>query len=353
MPTVVTKSIGSAGGRDYSTLQSWADALPANLVSGDTQQNGEVYNDSEFTGTGVVYICNIPHATTDATRFIDLYAASGQSFQDNANVRTNALKYNVSNGVGIRKTDNYTGCIKVGSQYTRVRRLQLKHDTGTLGNQYVLQIISGNGTADFSFGKDLVIEAGSSPASAVNSWQSIMVNILSIGLDSSAGGSLGDTDNASTWIGCGAVRCADKTAGGTAFLANYGTNVLQSCYCFGFSTATGGSGTWGGASKNNATNLASGLPGSSNQHSVTYNQTTPFTDANLSTRDLRSIASTSLAANGFLDATNAPNDISGTARTATPTIGVWEIASAATTPVGFYPSYADMVLSPNEVVAYH
>jgi hypothetical protein len=35
-----------------------------------------------------------------------------------------------------------------------------------------------------------------------------------------------------------------------------------------------------------------------------------------------------LAANGFLDGTNAPNDISKTARANPPTIGAWELIAA-------------------------
>ena len=39
--------------------------------------------------------------TTDSTRYVWLTAASGQSFIDHANVRTNALIYDQSKGVGI------------------------------------------------------------------------------------------------------------------------------------------------------------------------------------------------------------------------------------------------------------
>lgn len=38
----VTESIGSAG-RDFSTWQTWEDAIPADLVAGDVQHVGEGY----------------------------------------------------------------------------------------------------------------------------------------------------------------------------------------------------------------------------------------------------------------------------------------------------------------------
>src|SRR5947209_3758092 len=101
MPTVVTKSIGSAGGRDYSTIALFIAALPANLVTADQQWIGECYNDSEFAIGSALAFSGI---TTDATRNIILRCASGQSFNDNAGKATNALRYNQTNGVGIRVT---------------------------------------------------------------------------------------------------------------------------------------------------------------------------------------------------------------------------------------------------------
>ena len=69
MPTTVVKSIGTTG-RDYSTLQAWEDACPANLVSDDKIWKGECYNDSEFT-SGL----HVSGITTDSTRYVWLTAA--------------------------------------------------------------------------------------------------------------------------------------------------------------------------------------------------------------------------------------------------------------------------------------
>jgi hypothetical protein len=71
------------------------------------------------------------------------------------------------------------------------------------------------------------------------------------------------------------------------------------------------------------------MPGANAQHSVSYTSATPFTDGAAATLDCRAIAATALAGNGAKDATNAPNDISGTVRATACTIGVWELAAAA------------------------
>ena len=100
---MTTHSIGTTG-RDYSTLQAWEDACPANLVTDGNIWRGECYNDSEFSSSGT--LVTIAGITTDATHYVELTTATGHSFQDHADVRTNALKYNQSNGVGLKTTGN-------------------------------------------------------------------------------------------------------------------------------------------------------------------------------------------------------------------------------------------------------
>lgn len=98
MATIVTKSIGSAGGRDYATIAAFLDAVPANLVSVDEAWVGELYNDSEFSVSSKY---TLSAKTTSTSCYIKLKAASGQSFRDHANKLTNALRYNQANGVGV------------------------------------------------------------------------------------------------------------------------------------------------------------------------------------------------------------------------------------------------------------
>jgi len=318
MPTTVVKTIGTSS-RDYSTLQAWEDACPANLVTSDQIWRGECYNDSEFVDSSGNVFLAISGETTDATRYLELTAAAGQSFQDNAGVRTNALKYNASNGVGIRETTGYNAIIFISVNFARFSRIQMKHDgTG--------RCITSSG-GDSCTLKDTILYTTSSNTGIQigSSWK--IINVLSF--NSSTGGGL-EVFAGNLIIGCAVIRTTDQSATGTAYINSYNGNTLKSSCCFGFSTVTTGS--WNAASGNNATDLASGLPGTSNQHSVTFNSTTPFADSTVAAQDSKSIAATALAANGFLDATNAPNDITGTARSATPTIGVWELAGAPPPP---------------------
>lgn len=133
MPTVVTKTIGTAGGRDYSSISTWMAACPADLVTADRVYRGEVYNDSEFVITAQLSIGS--GVTTDATRYIELTAAAGQSFVDHPDVRQNALRIDPSKGVTVTCNTGYTVIFVALAKYTRISRLQVRHTaTGGGGN---------------------------------------------------------------------------------------------------------------------------------------------------------------------------------------------------------------------------
>ena len=118
MATTIIKSIGSAGGRDYATIQAFLTAVPSNLVTSDEVWIGELYNDSEFS-ISAAYV--LPAKTTDATRYIMLRPADGQGFADHANKLTNALRYDAANGVAIAASVDWdhlfdltaTSCVKI------------------------------------------------------------------------------------------------------------------------------------------------------------------------------------------------------------------------------------------------
>jgi hypothetical protein len=105
MPTTVTKIIGTGG--DYTTIAAWLAACPANLVTADQIWQGKLKNQ---TFNEAVVFSGI---TTDATRYIELTTDTGASFRDNASVRSNALRYNASNGAAITSSDaSNTGVIR-------------------------------------------------------------------------------------------------------------------------------------------------------------------------------------------------------------------------------------------------
>lgn len=305
MPTTVVSSIGTTG-RDYSTLQAWEDACPANLVTADQVWKGECYNDSEFTAKVV-----ISGQTTDATRYVWLTAAAGQSFQDHASARTNPLVYDQSKGVGIRGGPDHL--VQIYADYTRVERLQIKLTSATYGSRSPIWF----NTSAHAVLADCLCEAtagqvaprGSSPGDWIAKNCLFLANYS--GGDVVAGGYKG------IFINCTIAR---STAYSSAGYINGGYGLkFTNCAIFG---VLGFAGSFDSASSYNATDLASGLPGSTgNQHSVTFANCFEST-----TNDFRLKAGSPLIDAGNTDATNAPNDITGTARDATTDgdIGAWE-----------------------------
>lgn len=299
---------------------------------------GEVYNDAEYISTNGNGVVNISGETVSATCYVELTAAVGQSFIDQAGIRTNPLKYDQTKGVGIRNTGNYSrNAVYVQTTFfTRVSRLQLKG--GAAIRSDVKQTIFKD-----CLMHSLVSAPGLSSGDGSSNLQSFYYSDLFIAdYTGSTGVAPGRT---MTLQGCAVVRPSNRTAGGAAISFAY-TNSGQlplviSTAFFGFTSMTSGaSPTFSSSCSNNATDLASGLPGTANQHSVTYTSSTPFTNASTaSAPDFSVIAGTALSANGFRDATNAPNDITGFARSATPTIGVWELGVSS----GPFPFYFDEI----------
>jgi hypothetical protein len=278
-----------------------------------------LYNDAEFAAVPV-----FSAHTTDSTHTITITAATGQSFQDNVGVRTNPLVYDQTKGAGIRTAVTGNVGIKTVDAYITISRLQIK-TTGT-GSSEALITYSNNTL------KDLILEvttAGSeSVIQANNATGAKFINIAAIQHGSGKGFNL--TSGTPLVLGCSIVKPADVSASAEGITMSSGSSaILQSTAIFGFSTAT--SGSWDAtASKYNATNLSSGLPGTNQKYNVTWSTATPFTSAATVSMNLIAITSTDLAPNGFLDATNGPKDIGGYTRQAAPTIGAWELTYTPT-----------------------
>lgn len=311
----VTKSIGSGGGRDYSTLQAWEDALPANLVTDGNHQVGECYNDSEFVVAGVVLA--IAGETTDSTHTITVKCASGQSFRDNASVQSNALKYNVSNGVGLRATASYTNAITVGS--------------GIFAVIDGLQAQSPNGSAIAGGGSNTTVQntiaEASNPFYVIDSCGNVLNTLVVNRAGGSSSAGIKNSVSNMTCVSCTCVNPSGNAAGKFGIFAYYSTVTVKNCASFGFTDSFGGGGTFSGS--NNCSDSTIGF-GSSNQASKTYaNQFVNTADA---TRDFRLKAGADCIDTGVTDTTNIPagDDIAKTARPSGSAwdIGAWEYVAA-------------------------
>lgn len=315
MATQIIKTIGTSA-RDYSTNQLAEDAITANLVTADEQWEMQTFNDSEFVGASGATVLTISGHTTDSTRYIHWTTGAGQSFQDNAGVRTNALYYSQANGVGIRSTGSYNRVIDVLDGFCRITKLQIQSadDSQAKG-------IFNNGE-DSTYIKDCIIHAREVCSMTIAPTNSTYVNCLLVmrgaGKIIGIGGGSGNRFEFCTIIGSG----GSSTPGSIG----YATLTVENCAIFNF--ATGFTTTTGGtlAGGYNCTDLAS-APGSNNQVSKTFaNQF-----ENTST-DFRAKTGGDLA-NGTPATSYATADISNTSRSATtPYIGAWELSAGGGSP---------------------
>jgi hypothetical protein len=308
MPTIVTSSIGT-NSRDYSTIQAWEDACPSDLVAADQVWKGECYNDSEFTG-GV----SISGQTTDATRYVWLTAAGGESFIDHADAATNPLTYDQSKGVGIAANPAEVPLIDVYATYTKIERLQIKRSGWSFGHPSVRFRTTGsinnclieNSVSAPSGGYTLHLDEGSKAENCciiarTNNQHGIGLFFFSIAdsctvvCDSAAGES-------------GGIGINDVNGNATA----------KNCAIFGFATPT--SGSFNASSDYNATDKASGLPGSNSLYNLTFADQFENTST-----DFRLKAGADLIDAG---STALTTDIIGQTRGSPPDIGAWEYVAS-------------------------
>lgn len=319
MPTTVVSTIGTAG--TYTTLQSWEDACPADLVAADQIWQGQVKN-QEFVGTAT--LLTIAGQTTDSTRYIELTTEAGASFVDNANKLTNALRYNASNGAAIRKTTSYSGVvIAVNTNYTRISKLQLS-STPSYGFAISLS------------GTNCIIENMLSVAHmtcySLYGANCQAINCLAICTSSfrnDCGGFFFQTGSNMVMYNCTSVLYSGVVSGGgaAAYRCSYSSNaILKNCAGFGFVNFTYGQPLSASCSHNASDQTIA--YGSSNQPSLTYAD--QFENAVSGTADFRVKSGATLISNGTdLSGSGVTTDIVGTPRSVPYTIGAWQVVSSS------------------------
>jgi len=320
---MTTSSIGS-NSRNYATIPIWWAACPANLVTATQTWVGELYKDTvfEITFSGIT----LSGVTTSATYYAELRCASGQSFNDNANKLTNALRYNASNGVGILQTSAYLTVLTINCDYFNLIGVQIKSPSGYGASSRALMLTGTNIIVSNS-----IFECGGGYA-VVNMTSTAGSKIINsvIVASASATGAV-STNYVNFYLyNCTLINSAGSAGTGVVKQSHASTNssVVKNCAIFGFATSMT-TGTWGADTDYNATDDADAFPAGSN-NLISLTKADQFENvAGLSTLDLRVKSGNSLGA-GTRDQTNTNDlDIVGQSRsTSTPTIGAWEYVVA-------------------------
>ncbi len=312
MPTTVTTTLGSS--HTDPLIQTWVTTLTsANLVVADQIQEGSCYNDSEFAVAGNVALFG-GGTVIDATRYILLDCGAGQSFRDNANVRTNALYYNATNGVGLRNTGSAGRTIDSHSQGgITFNGLQIQGDSGSNGALYTGQSGDTVGTTYNNciiVGTEMVLNG---PLTFNNclivNTQGPFTRVFSI-----------ETADTYTFKCCTFIA-----APSLAFYCNFdaaATVNYTNCAFFGGGTSSFSS----GSGTSNFTNCMTDITGTTGlTGSIAFSTSTGANFQSL-TNDFRVKTGSTLDNGSASPVGGITTDISGFTRKANPTIGAWEVA---------------------------
>jgi hypothetical protein len=318
----ITKTVGSAS-RNYTSLQLAFDSTPADFVADGNAYILECYADSEFVLTGAVLTTSA--RTTDSTHNLTIRAAAGQSWRDNASVQTNAFAYVAANGVAFRTSGTYLSAFTIGISNVVVDGLQISC-TGSPSSPITINSTAAAVTIQncIAMGKPaaggaILAFSGAGSCTAIN-------NLLIADTSTACTGV--KLSNASIAVGNTIVRPSNRTAGGVAIAATYGTAIVRDCAIFGFASAN--TGTFN-ADGHNGTDFSSAPGTTGNVTGLVYaNQF--VNNSTAVSPDFKLVSSSGLVDVGVVDTTHIPTatDAANTSRPQGSAwdIGAWEYKSA-------------------------
>jgi hypothetical protein len=314
MTTTVTKTVnpaGAGGGFDFSTLQAWHDAAPASLTVADEVWQGLASgNFSGSSGTLLLLAAN----STDATRYMELTTAASASFRDNANVQTNALRWNSSNGCSATNSGSYGVTINASAQANfRMSKLQVQATTSkTLCATFgTVALIDGCIFEGAKNGNVVSLPGGSATIK-----NSLVVQRIA------SASSVASLQYGSTALNCTFVTPSDLTKPSAVINGVGGAANIKNCGMF-WGTVTQSGGSTPTYTTSGTDDVTTGVT------QFTYN-TSLFQNISDATRDFRLPSGSGLIGAGTVDNTNAPTDIAGTTRGASNDIGCWQFVAAGT-----------------------
>lgn len=319
MATTEVRTIGSGG--DYSTLQAWEDASPANLVTSDQVWQGQLI--SAATALSVNGgILSVGGSTVDATRYKELTTAPGASFVDHASKLTNTLRWNSSNGASIECASSYSHGIDSTEAYFRISKLQIRSFSASMSGKSVVRMSATNCSID-----KCIIESGADQAVGFNDTNCKASNSLIVRRATGSGSILtavGRTD----LYNCTLAVPSDVASVTYGLRVVYvsGTSTTSNCAIFGATTCVSSTGTL--TNTTGRTNQAT-PPTGFTQVAYDTSSGSGFENTLLGTHDFRIKSSSALIDVGTTDATNAAADIVGTSRPqgSAYDVGAWEYSS--------------------------
>jgi hypothetical protein len=328
---MTTKTISLTGTPDYSTLQSWEDATPANLVTaGVGNWTGLIDKASDnFSSAGT--LLTISGTTVDSTHYVELTTNTGASFRDNANVQTNALRFNSSNGCSITDTAGYTAAITVSQEFCRFSNLQVTNTSGNgpgVGSAIRSTLVSGTSAMQID---NCILESNAGATGVLNGFGSGMKlrNSLCVQRKSGANVIIVWQNGANIYNSTLAVP-SDLTAATAGIdVSNYGgsSSAFENVAVYGASAVKTGTAT--PTITTSYTDLTA-----SGWTTAAYSTSSgaKFQNITDATRDYRIQSGSALADVGTTDSTNGANDIAGTARPSGSgyDVGCWELVVAST-----------------------
>ena len=304
MPTWI---IDPAGAGDYTSIQAAIDAIPPTLTESYTLR---LRSTTEFVVSSNV---NIAQRTMNGN-WIVIEPHPGFGFADHPNAATNALRYNPSNGIAIRNTNEYQSAIFIDTDNVELRGLQLNNNVG----HPVVNHLQRAGLRNLRV-INCILENSSTANNArpLATSHAIVENTVLVHRSNSTGVVGHLTGPSSTFSNCVIVNTAGTTQ--AAFERGFGSNqyTLRNCAIFGYgSIAPGGIAT----GSHNATNLASVGFGTNNLTNL--NAADQFENVNFNSQDWRTRSGAALLGAG--SALGTTTDIIGRTRPAPPAIGVWD-----------------------------